>query len=307
MANLKGLLYTVGIGAAAMYLLDPDLGRRRRSMVRDQFAGMQHDMSDMVDKGSRDLSNRASGLAAEAKSMVGMSEGGDTSIGSGIGRDWSPGIRLLATAAGGVLLVSGFARRGVMGTMRSMAGAALLARSLSNKPIEQFAGIGSEASKGGAIDVHRTIRINVPVDEVFKMWHNWENFPRFMSYLKEVKELGNGRSYWLAQGPAGIKAEWYARETRVVPNEVIEWESEPGSMVKNIGRVRFSEAPDGGTQLEVHLSYTPPAGVVGNALASLIGGNPEQKIAEDLNRFKSLLEQGVTTAHGETVRREQVK
>jgi uncharacterized membrane protein len=53
--------------------------------------------------------------------------------------------------------------------------------------------------------------------------------------------------------------------------------------------------------------YNPPAGVMGHAAASLLGSNPKQAMDEDLVRFKSLLEQGKTTAEGATVTRERVK
>ena len=45
-------LMTLGLGALAMYLLDPQQGRRRRALLREQV---------------RDLSNRAYGKVTEAR------------------------------------------------------------------------------------------------------------------------------------------------------------------------------------------------------------------------------------------------
>jgi uncharacterized membrane protein len=48
----------------------------------------------------------------------------------------------------------------------------------------------------------------------------------------------------------------------------------------------------GGTHVDVHMGYTPPAGVLGHAVASLFGTNPKQAMDEDLMRLKSLFESG---------------
>src|SRR3982751_2031372 len=64
----------IGLGAALMYLLDPDRGRRRRALVRDQLASVANKTPDAMATTARDLSNRARGLAAEARSMFSSEE-----------------------------------------------------------------------------------------------------------------------------------------------------------------------------------------------------------------------------------------
>jgi hypothetical protein len=54
-------------GAAAMYYLDPQAGRRRRALVRDQFVSFAHDTGDFARAHAHDVSNRARGLAAGAR------------------------------------------------------------------------------------------------------------------------------------------------------------------------------------------------------------------------------------------------
>jgi osmotically-inducible protein OsmY len=56
------------VGAAVMYLLDPDRGGRRRALVRDQAARASHKLGDGLDATARDLGNRAKGTAAELRS-----------------------------------------------------------------------------------------------------------------------------------------------------------------------------------------------------------------------------------------------
>ena len=78
-----------------------------------------------------------------------------------------------------------------------------------------------------------------------------------------------------------------------VPNELIAWHSLPGAFVAARGLVRFTKAPaDRGTEVRVHLEYTPPAGHLGKAVATMLGREPSQQVGEDLHRFKQLLEAG---------------
>jgi osmotically-inducible protein OsmY len=57
-------------GAAAMYLLDPQTGRRRRALVRDRGVGAAHDLQDSVRRTGRDAANRVRGRVAETKSHM---------------------------------------------------------------------------------------------------------------------------------------------------------------------------------------------------------------------------------------------
>jgi hypothetical protein len=57
---------------AVMYFLDPQGGRRRRALVRDKATSWAGDMAEYADKTARDLSNRARGLAHEARKAVGV-------------------------------------------------------------------------------------------------------------------------------------------------------------------------------------------------------------------------------------------
>lgn len=67
---MRRLLAGMGLGAGLMYLCDPNLGRRRRALVLDQLEHLKHCAEDYVDSVQCDLSNRAAGVAAEARAMV---------------------------------------------------------------------------------------------------------------------------------------------------------------------------------------------------------------------------------------------
>lgn len=64
-----GLIRGLGLGAGLMYLFDPDTGRRRRALLRDQYTHMCNALEDFMGKAMRDLSNRANGVIAELSTL----------------------------------------------------------------------------------------------------------------------------------------------------------------------------------------------------------------------------------------------
>jgi osmotically-inducible protein OsmY len=74
------LIGGIGLGAALMYMLDPDRGRRRRALVRDQLAHVASRVPDAIDAAARDLSNRARGLVAESSAIFTSDEASDEVI-----------------------------------------------------------------------------------------------------------------------------------------------------------------------------------------------------------------------------------
>jgi uncharacterized membrane protein len=152
---------------------------------------------------------------------------------------------------------------------------------------------GQQAAAPWNVHVVRSITIRRPPEEVYAFWRDFQNLPRFMDHLESVHLTGEGRSHWRARAPAGLSVEWDAETLVDRPNELIAWRSLPGSSVPNSGQVRFMEAPGHrGTEVQVELRYDPPGNKVGAALAKLFGEEPGQQVADDLRRFKQVLETG---------------
>jgi len=142
------------------------------------------------------------------------------------------------------------------------------------------------------LHVLKSISVNRPRHEVYEFWRNFERLPGFMIHLEAVTVGGNGRSHWVANGPAG-RVEWDAEMTEDRAGEVIAWRSLEGSDVPNGGTVRFTDAPaDRGTIVQVDLHYDPPAGKAGAAVARVFGEDPSQQLRDDLRRFKQVMETG---------------
>ena len=85
MTKALAILGGIGMGAALMYLFDPDSGRRRRALIRDKAVGLSHDIRRTIDKKTTHLSNRAQGLLHDAKVLVsGGRDGAETHAGQGV-------------------------------------------------------------------------------------------------------------------------------------------------------------------------------------------------------------------------------
>lgn len=210
--------------------------------------------------------------------------------------NWSPSMRLLTGVGGGMLALYGATRKGLIGSALGLAGLGLAARGVTNIDLKSLLGV---SDRRDTIRINKAININASAEQLYQFWANYENFPKFMAHIEEVKDLGGGRSHWRARGPAGSTVEWDATTTRQMPNEELAWESVAGSQVQTQGKVQFHENPDGSTRVTVHLHYSPPAGMVGHAVASLFGANPKQAMDDDLARLKSLFERGETTVKGQ--------
>src|SRR5262245_12028517 len=68
--NPLSFLAGAGVGAGLMYLLDPQLGKTRRALIRDKAVRLYHDAEDAACVLRRDLGNRAEGLLVEGRSLL---------------------------------------------------------------------------------------------------------------------------------------------------------------------------------------------------------------------------------------------
>ena len=200
--------------------------------------------------------------------------------------NWSPTARVLAGLTGGTLTLLSAGRRGPLGLGLGLLGAGLFARAATNLELRRLIGIGAGRR---AVDIARTITVDAPLERVWAYWRDYKNFPTFMSHVREVRDLGGGRSHWVVDGPARSTVEWDAMLTAEEPNTLIAWKTVAGASVEHAGIVRFERA-NGGTRVHLRMSYNPPAGAVGHALARLVGADATRLMNEDLVRMKTFIE-----------------
>jgi uncharacterized membrane protein len=145
--------------------------------------------------------------------------------------------------------------------------------------------------RGEGIKVEKSVVVNRPAQELYRFWRDFENLPRFMDHLESVTVLDENRSHWVAKAPAGTKVEWDATIHNEIENELIAWRSLPNADVNNAGSVHFTPIGSGdATEVRVVLSYEPPAGKLGAAVAKLFGEEPATQVEDDLRRFKQVME-----------------
>jgi len=209
--------------------------------------------------------------------------------------------RLLALGAGSLLVLDGITRRSPLGLALAALGGGLLYRAWSGYcPLYDTLGVSTSTAHSPAagvaanqgVKVVRSVTINRPAAELYRMWHDFEGLPRFMSHLVSVHTKGD-RSHWVARAPVGMSVAWDAEIVNDEPNRLIAWRSLEGSQVATAGSVHFTPAPGNrGTEVRVTLKYDPPAGRLGSWLAWLFGEEPGLQVRDDLYRFKQLAETG---------------
>jgi uncharacterized membrane protein len=187
-----------------------------------------------------------------------------------------------------------------------LAGLGLLARGATGwcpvtaaiDPDAQYNSFSTRKHLGGprGVIVEDAITIYRPVSEVYSYWRNLENLPRFMEHLDEVQVVDRLHSRWSAKGPLGVTVEWDAEIINDIAPTLLSWKSVGQSDVVSAGSVRFRPSGEQATEVRVKLQYDPPAGKVGATVAWLFGEDPQHQIAEDLRRFKQLVETGEVAA-----------
>ncbi|HWV56313.1 MAG TPA: SRPBCC family protein [Longimicrobiales bacterium] len=272
---------------------------------------LEHEMHDLLSavrktRGVRSVINRLE--PHESAGRVSSLQGGKRRMGARpelLQTNWAPAPRVAAGLVGAAIAWRGAtAVRGLGGAALACAGTALVLRALTNLPLRRLTGIGAGRR---AVEIRKDINVAAPLDEVFEFWKHPENFPRFMSHIREVRRIGDRRWHWVAEGRGGIRTEWDAEITAYEPNSVIGWRSVEGATVQNAGIVRFQPNEDGGTRVTIQMTYNPPLGAVGHAVASVFGTDPRNLLHEDMVRFKSLMEEGRTSIHGRTVERDELR
>ncbi len=118
------------------------------------------------------------------------------------------------------------------------------------------------------------------------LFTHFNDYPKFMTYVKEVTYLDDRRSHWVVDVVG--RHEWDAVNEGWAPDREIGWRSTSG--VENSGRITFEPQANDETLVSANITYTPPAGVVGQAVESLGGGAQfEARLTHDLEHFAQMV------------------
>lgn len=127
------------------------------------------------------------------------------------------------------------------------------------------------------------IEVPVPIELVWSLWSDLEQMTTWMKWIESVKILEDNPelSRWkLASG--NFNFTWLSRIVRVIPEQIIEWQSVDG--LPNKGAIRFYDRK-GISVVKMSFAYAVP-GIIGKLLDSLIGDIVESTVMADLERFK---------------------
>jgi uncharacterized membrane protein len=128
------------------------------------------------------------------------------------------------------------------------------------------------------------VEVDAPIDLVWSLWSDLEQMPRWMKWIESVRILPEDPelSRWkLASG--GLEFTWLSRILKVVPNQIIQWESVDG--LPNRGAIRFYDR-SGQSVVKLSIAYAIP-GWLGRLMDNLfLGRIVESTIQADLERFR---------------------
>jgi uncharacterized membrane protein len=201
--------------------------------------------------------------------------------------NWNPAQRLCAVAAGSALAIYGFRRKDAVGRAISGLAAGIVTQSVLKRRVPSLLALSKDSP---GFELERTVRVNVPISDLYDFWVNPENYPKVFGHIEKIERRGENLYRWTMNGPAGVPIHWEGVVTRKVPNTLVEWKSVPGSTVGNFGVARFDPNYDASTRLHIRMFYRPPAGILGRFIADLFGANPGKVLSADLKRMKALFE-----------------
>lgn len=128
------------------------------------------------------------------------------------------------------------------------------------------------------------VEVEVPIELAWKLWSDLEQMPRWMKWIDSVKILEDNPdlSRWkLATG--GLEFSWLSRILKVVPHQIIQWESVDG--LPNRGAIRFYDRQESSI-VKLTVAYAIP-GFLGQLMDNLfLGRVVESTIQADLERFR---------------------
>lgn len=128
------------------------------------------------------------------------------------------------------------------------------------------------------------VEVEVPIELVWGLWSDLEQMPKWMKWIDSVQILPDKPeiSLWKLN-TGGLEFTWKSRITKIIPHQIIQWESVDG--LPNQGAIRFYDRYNHSI-VKMTVSYAIP-GLIGKLMDNLfLGKVVESTIQADLERFK---------------------
>ncbi len=128
------------------------------------------------------------------------------------------------------------------------------------------------------------VEVAIPIELAWQLWSDLEQMPRWMKWIDSVKvqEDKPELSQWkLATG--SLNFTWLSRILKLVPNQIIQWESVDG--LPNRGAVRFYDR-HGSSIVKLTVGYSLP-GILRQLMDTpFVSRAVESSLQADMERFK---------------------
>ncbi|MBW4504634.1 MAG: SRPBCC family protein [Scytonema hyalinum WJT4-NPBG1] len=137
------------------------------------------------------------------------------------------------------------------------------------------------------------VEVEAPIELVWSLWADLEQMPRWMKWIDSVTVPKDNPeiSLWKLN-TGGLEFTWKSRILKVVPNQIIQWQSVDG--LPNQGAVRFYDRHTSSI-VKLSVAYAIP-GIIGKIMDNLfLGRAVESTIKADLERFREYALKAKTT------------
>jgi uncharacterized membrane protein len=203
------------------------------------------------------------------------------------------GERILSTAAGAALYILSVSRKkSMLNVLFRYGGLYLLYRGISgNCPVKASITKNEFEQHAPAVNIRTVLTINAPRKFVYDTWRDLENLPGFLKHIKKVTVTDDIHSHWVLKTSGKIPiVEWDAEIIDQEDGRELSWRSLPGSMIETAGKINFADTLDA-TQVFIMITYRPPAGYIGSAIARFLNPTLKKFIEEDIVKFKNYVEE----------------
>ena len=288
MRGTFALVSGAGLGAGLMYLLDPERGERRRSALGDSLAYAVNDAAERFPA----VAGAAADAVAGARETVSRLDAPRIVSDLSTRLDAPRRVADFTEAARRVSAMRPQWRNGRFSLRRR--------HPVSFLEEHRWALVGVAAGVLAAGmwglwrrepgQVRMATTIHAPIERVFDAWSRFEDFPRFMPMVAEVRPVGEDRWHWVIAGPAGASIEYDTVVTRRERPQLIAWTTVEGALVEHSGTARFRPTADGGTRVEIVMSWRPAGGGIGETVAFISGVDLEHALRDGLAAFTARLE-----------------
>lgn len=131
------------------------------------------------------------------------------------------------------------------------------------------------------------VDVDTPVEEVWQLWSDISQMPNWMKWISsvEILEEDPNLSRWKLE-TTGLSFSWLSRITKVVPQQIIQWESVDG--LPNRGAIRFYGHKAGGSTVKMSIAYALPSVLARLMMSSsFVDRVVTSTLQADLDRFKA--------------------